>query len=183
MACSRVNFTFTFTLYWEGSEIDGCQETEEGSGRQICTGFRFDGGTGYTAGTVGQWRRRRIRLDMTYSRTNVFPNCIQKDLIQSSVRMWFAVSVLLCFLKQKCLIISRADHDRLLPVPFQSSLISSTVMPCCFHSDPPGVGTQSTAKPHFFAVLGRDLFVSLGRLSVHNQESFTTSLSSFMLCL
>ena len=34
--------------------MEGCQETEERSGRHICTVFRFEGDTGYTAGTVGQ---------------------------------------------------------------------------------------------------------------------------------
>jgi len=76
--------------------------------------------------------------------------------------MRVAVSVLFCFLKPKCLITSRAAHDPLLPVPFQSSLISSTVMQRCFHSDPRGVGKQSTAKPHFLCCVTARFVRKLG---------------------
>ena len=121
--------------------------------RAVC---HFEGGAGYTAGTVGRWMRRRRRwLDMTHSRTNVFPNdlhpnllsCIQKILIRASARMTVALSVLFCFLQPDSLTVSRAAHDRLLPVPFQSSPISPTVTQRRFHSDPHGVDKQSTATP------------------------------------
>jgi hypothetical protein len=35
-----------FRLYWERSEIDGCQEMEEQSRKQICMGRHSEGGTG-----------------------------------------------------------------------------------------------------------------------------------------